>query len=289
MEKLIENQNSISQKLWNKNFILLWQGQLVSIFGNTVYDMAGYAVGSFLVQLLGAPIVFVFNGVSFLFSAFTEWFIKIPKVNIVSEKSSFWEDMKAGLVFVKNSKGLKYLYITISFLNFCAAMSITLTLPLFKMNNGLGIGAYGIAMAINTLGMFAGFTSLSIIELKREKKFYAFIGSGIITAGTMIIFAITSNFYLTIMLFFVNGIGIAVMNSLIQSSMQRSVPSNMRSKVFAFRRTLSSSLMPLGMVIAGILGEVISLNIIIFVDYAVYLVLFMYLLSLSSVKEIINI
>lgn len=47
--------------------------------------------------------------------------------------------------------------------------------------------------------------------------------------------------------------------------------------------------MPLGMVIAGILSEVISLNIIIFVDYAVYLVLFMYLLSLSSVKEIINI
>lgn len=411
MEKLIENDKKLEYKLWNTNFILLLQGQFVSIFGNTIYDialrlwildrtgstalmgalmaasvlpeifispfagtfidrhdrkkilvitdvisgitvlfigiaaitgfiqmwmvlmvgiivgicscffnptidssipdivpkskllkansafslmstgndMAGYAFGSILVQILGAPITFIFNGISFLFSAVTECFIKIPKVHTTSEKSSFWEDMKAGLVFVKNSTGLKYLYITISFLNFCASMSMTLTLPLFKINSGLGIGAYGIAMAINTLGMFVGFTSLSIIEVKKEKKFYIFIGSGIITAVTMIIFSISLNFYFTMILFFINGFGIAVTSSLIQSSMQNSVPSNMRSKVFAFRRTLSSSLMPLGMIIAGVLGEVISLNIIIFVDYVVYLILFIYLLSLSSVKEIINI
>lgn len=27
-------------KLWNKNFFLLWQGQLVSVFGDALYSMA---------------------------------------------------------------------------------------------------------------------------------------------------------------------------------------------------------------------------------------------------------
>ncbi|MEW9097058.1 MAG: MFS transporter [Clostridiaceae bacterium] len=252
-------------------------------------DIAGYAFGSFLVQIIGAPIVFLFNGISFLFSAVTECFIKIPKIEISLEDSSFWEDMKSGINFVKNEKGLKYLYVTISFLNFCASMSMTLTLPWFKMNNQLGISQYGIAMAINTFGMFLGFTTLSILELKKENKFYAFIWSGITTAITMIIFSITLNFHLIAVLFFINGFSIAITSSLIQSSMQNSVPSNMRSKAFAFSRTLSSALMPLGMVIAGVLGEKININIVIFADYAMYLVLFIYLSFLSKVKEIINI
>jgi len=70
--------------------------------------------------------------------------------------------------------------------------------------------------------------------------------------------------------------------------MQSCVPSNMRSKVFAFKNTLSSALMPLGMILAGILSEKISMNVIIFADYAVFLMLFICLSFSPSVKEIIN-
>lgn len=255
---------------------------------STGNDMVGNAFGGFLVQILGAPIIFIFNGFSFLFSAVTECFAKIPQMKLSSEKLSFWQDLKGGIQYIKNSKGLKYLYITISFLNFSASMSMTLTLPWFKVNNQLGIGLYGIAMAINSLGMFVGFNCLSVIEMKKEKRFYIFIISGIFTAITMIIYSVSLNFYIIASLFFINGICIAVTNSLIQLSMQNSVPSSIRSKVFAFRNTLASALMPLGMVLAGILSENIKMNVIIFADYTVYLILFICLLFISSVKEIIN-
>jgi hypothetical protein len=62
----------------------------------------------------------------------------------------------------------------------------------------------------------------------------------------------------------------------------------MRSKVFAFRNTLYAGLMPIGMMLAGILGEKIQMNIIIFADYTMFLALFIYLSFLRSVKEIIN-
>lgn len=39
---------------------------------STVNDMAGFAFGGFLIQIVGTPILFVLNGVSFLFSATCE-------------------------------------------------------------------------------------------------------------------------------------------------------------------------------------------------------------------------
>lgn len=70
--------------------------------------------------------------------------------------------------------------------------------------------------------------------------------------------------------------------------MQNSVPSNIRSKVFALKNTLSYALMPIAMVLAGILAEKIKINVIIFGDYVAFLILFIYLSLIPSVKEIIN-
>lgn len=160
---------------------------------STGNEMIGNAFGGFLVQILGAPILFLVNGISFIFSSITECFLKIPKVEASSEKISFFQDLKEGIHFVKNSKGLKYLYITIAFLNFFASMSMTLTLPLFETNSNLGVGLYGIAMAINTFGMFLGFTFLSVFKIKRERQFYMFIASGVIASMTMITVSVFLN------------------------------------------------------------------------------------------------
>ncbi|WP_406541463.1 MFS transporter [Clostridium ljungdahlii] len=166
---------------------------------------------------------------------------------------------------------------------------MTLTLPWFKINNQLGVGLYGIAMAINTFGIFVGYTILSVFEMKKENKFYVFIISGIIISCTMIIYSMTLNFYFIAVMFFIDGLCLAVMGSLLQTSMQNFVPSDMRSKVFAFENALSSALMPIGMIFAGILGTRIQMNKIIFADYAIFLVLFIYLSFLRCVKETINI
>lgn len=255
---------------------------------SSVNEMVGYAFGGFLVNLIAVPLLFIFNGITFLLSGIAEYFTDIPKIQQVSQKLNFMEDMKEGIRYVNNLKGLKYLYITIAFLNFFASMSMTLTLPWFKANKELGIELYGVAMAINTLGMFGGFTMLSTVEIKKEKRFFAFITSGIIVSITMILYSLTLNPYLIFILFFIDGLSLAIMGSLIQSTMQSCVSANMRSKVFGFKNALSSALMPLGMALAGLLGEIVNMNLIILGDYVVFLILFIYLGFLSNVKEIIN-
>lgn len=264
------------------------KGTSIFSLASTGNEIVGNAFGGFLVQMLGAPILFMLNGLSFLFSATCTGFVKIPLIPEEVKSISFFNDLKLGMNFVKKSKGLKYLLITMCFFNFCASMSITLTMPWFRANNSLGISFYGIAMAINTFGMFLGFTCLSIVEINREKRFFALIASGIILSITMIIYSLTLNVFLISAMFFVDGFCIAVLSSIIQSSIQQFVPSNIRSKVFAFKNTLSSALMPLGMILAGILGEKFKMNMIICADYIAFLLLFIHLASLSSVKKIVN-
>ncbi|KEI02675.1 hypothetical protein [Clostridium botulinum] len=167
-------------------------------------------------------------------------------------------------------------------------MSMTLTLPWFQTNKQLGIVSYGIAMAINTFGMLIDFSCLATIDIKVEKRFRVFIASGIIISITMIIYSITMNIFVIFVLFFINGFSLAVLNSLIQISLQNAVDSNMRTRVFEFKRAISSALMPVGMVLAGILAEKISMNFIILTDYTIFLILIIYLLFLTQVREIIN-
>lgn len=261
-----------------------------SVFSSmsTANNMIGYAFGGFLIKLLGIPIVFLFNGISFLISAFSEYFIKIHKVEKHSEELTFLEDLRFGIRFIKNFKGLKYLYMVISFLNLCAVMSMTLTLPWFQLNKQLGIVAYGVAMGINTLGMFVGFSFLSVINIKSDKKFMMFILSGVLISSTMIVYSFTMNRIIIYSMFFINGISLAVINSLIQISLQNNVPSKIRGKIFAFKNTISSALMPVGMLIAALLAEKLRINFIVSGDYIVFLIFIIYVLFLPEVKEVIN-
>lgn len=256
---------------------------------NTGDDMLGNAIGGFLVQAVGAPISFLLNGISFLFSAVSEVFIKVKNVEVKINESNFFQDLKEGLLYINNSKGIKHIYIITCFMNFFAAMSMTLTLPWFTENTSLGVGIYGVAMAINAAGMFLGFSFLSTLQIKKENKFNVFIASGLIVSITMIIYAFTLNIFVISIMFFINGFALAIINSFCQFSIQVNVPSEMLSKAFAFQKTLSSALIPLGMILAGVLGEIIQINYIIFIDYIMFFILFVYTFSLSSVKKVIEV
>lgn len=67
-----------------------------SIFGmgQSAADIIGQTAGGALYKLLGAPMIFLINGISYIFSAGTETFIKVPYDKTVKQEKSIWQDMK---------------------------------------------------------------------------------------------------------------------------------------------------------------------------------------------------
>ena len=107
---------------------------------NIIYTGAGIignAGGGFLYQFLGAPLMFLLNGLSYIVSAVSLLFIRIPKIVRERVPPAFFAEMKQGLAFVWNIRGLRFLFGVALVLNFFATIGIVLLLPLFQRTAGL--------------------------------------------------------------------------------------------------------------------------------------------------------
>jgi len=92
----------------------------------------GNSIGGILYTVLGAPLMFLVNGISYLFSSGTEVFIRVPETHKEREKKHFFTDMKEGLTFVWQNSGLRFLMTAAGVMNFLASIAILLLIPLFQ-------------------------------------------------------------------------------------------------------------------------------------------------------------
>lgn len=236
---------------------------------NSVFSLAyngtgiiGTAAGGFLYQAIKAPLLFLFDGLSYIFSAAAILFMKIPAIKHQAQKVSFFQDMKAGFLFVKKFNGLKYSFLVFGVLNFFAGIGFFLMLPLFQKTPELGAGLYGVVMGVLTAGSFTGYLLTSTIDIPIHKRFTVFYLGALLSAACMALFpAFINVIYMSVMAVMI-GISIAVVNALISAVMQITVPQDMRGKVFGLLGTMAGSLTPIAFAVGGWLGEVFPIRLL---------------------------
>lgn len=250
-------------------------------------NIIGNSAGGFLFQALGAPVMFLFNGVSFIFSAVLNMFLKIPVIER-KEKQHFFADMKDGYKFVWRLSGLRNMLIIVSVLNFVSFVAIVLFLPLFQQTESLGPGRYGIAMAFLTGGMLIAMVATSVIKFPPARRLQVFLLSAGISFICFSIMALSKNFIIMCGLIFVGGFFNAIINVFINSTIQLTVPQDMRGKVFSLVSMLAQALTPFGMLLGGILGEFFPIRSVIFVCFAFMLIVFIPFGFMKSFRRFIN-
>jgi len=248
----------------------------------------GYSVGGFLYALLGAPLMFLINGVSYLFSAATELFIKVPKVQHARQEFKFVDDTKAGLSFTWRVRPLRYMLLIFSVLNFFAAMGIMLLLPLFERTEQLGPGRYGVVLAGLTGGMFVGYILMSVIHVRPNRRFAVFYLSAVVGMGALAAFPLYLYFPLMFALAAVFGLFNAVLNALIMAVLQMTTPQDMRGKVFGLLGTLAGGLTPLAMALGGVLAEFISIRLLISASFILTFLSFLPLAFSPAIRRYVN-
>jgi MFS family permease len=126
---------------------------------NSVYSMVysgsgilGNSFGGFLYALLGAPLMFLANGLSFFYSTLSVLFVRIPKIRRQKPPQHFFADMRDGYRFVWRWRSLRWLLIFAACANFFVTIGIVVVIPLFQQTPQLGPGFYGVVMALVTGG-----------------------------------------------------------------------------------------------------------------------------------------
>ncbi|HEX3029676.1 MAG TPA: MFS transporter [Clostridia bacterium] len=254
---------------------------------STGANMIGNVIGGFLYQSLGAPLLFLFNGLSYLFSGVSISFVDLPKKRPEKSRNIFY-DMKAGFHFMWKKKGLRYMLMMAAVINFFAYIAIVLFLPMFETTSYLGAGLYGVAMACFMGGCMVGYIALSIVTLSPAHRLHYFIAANALS--TICFIAGVNQRLLGIMIPFLamGGFFNSVVNVILLSSVQATTPNDMRGKVFAFLNMTTQSLTPLSMAIGGVLASFFPIRLIISLSFFVIMIFVTPFLFVKDFKNFIN-
>jgi MFS family permease len=259
---------------------------------STVYSgssVAGNLTGGVVFAVVGAPLLFVANGVSFLVSAVSELFIRVPAVRRDSEGATpVMQDLRAGLRFAWRTPGLRQLYALTCAINFFGTMALFLLLPLFEQDDALGAGWYGGLMGAFAVGGLAALLLLSAVEPSARRRFALFAAAGLIDAVCFAALPWLPWVGAMLALIAVCGFATSLENTLVMSALQIRIPQEMRGKLFALRSTLVTALVPLAMAVGGALAEVVPIPLLITGASAVVFLCFLVSMALPAVRELMG-
>ena len=255
---------------------------------STGSGVLGNSAGGILLQVLGAPLLFLFNGLSYLVSSATLFFVRVPSHPPAAERRKFLAELSDGMRLVVRMRGLRDLFAAAGVLNFFAVMGMTLILPLFQRTPGLGPARYGLVMASMTGGMFGGFLLASAFKIPPAARFRVFALSSYAQGLCLILFPWVGTMGVRVALLLAAGLGNAVLNSFLMAIIQMTVPRAMLGKVSSLLMTLAGGLIPLAAAIAGVLAEFIPLRPLISSCFAVMMLCFTPLMFSASFRRFIG-
>jgi len=241
-------------------------GNALNQFSKQAADMLGQLVGPIAFRLLGAPWLFLLNGLSFLASAGSETFIEIPQKIAPREEGrhrfrAFLDSTKEGMIYVWKDRGLRALFSGVAAMNFFMAPFIILV-P-FYVDHVLKVRVdwFGFLMAAMAIGSIAGLAVAGTVKITPGRRRRMLLAALFLSALTLCGLAAVGSAPLALVLFFVFGCAVAFFNVHVLTILQASVESEIRGRVLGLLETLSRSLAPIGMAVFGVVIDLLDKNV----------------------------
>jgi MFS family permease len=244
-----------------------------------IATLVGQGVGGVLFRILGAPVMFLIDGVTFLYSAASEIFISIPQA--IPERHSdrreevrrFVADTKEGFRYIWSRVGMRNLFIASAVLNFFA-MPYMVLFP-FYVEDVLGTTPdwYGYILAGYSGGSLVGYVFYGSLRIGGKARsrllvtFLVLLSAGLAAMG-LVTKPLWSLFLIVAVGFFGGAFNVATITLI-----QLDTPEELRGRMFGLLQTLVGGLTPLSMGLTGVVADLLEQNVpLIFVSCGAVLV-----------------
>ena len=265
------------------------RGQSIFSGSNALISMVGTAFSGVMVAFFGVPLIVIINGMSNLYSAFSELFIQVPRTvqqgAPVSAKSIL-RDSREAVSMIFSDRFLRLFVPCALLLNLLGAGPLTLVLP-FCMEKGFTVDMYGYLMAVWTAASLVCVLILGAVKLKPKARFWV-MAIGFTSSVLFFVLAYLSERFvpLCVMAFlasFANCAG----NTIFNASLMLALPEENRGAILGVIQSASVGGTALSAVIYGVLGDVFPLYLVFTVGSLLSALPMLYLCLNRRTKEFV--
>ncbi len=239
----------------------LMRGQSLHTTVSNLSSLAGEAVSGGLINLIGVPFTIIFNGISFLFSAFTELFITLPKAEkqLQKQKATPFKDVGNGLKIIAVNPNLRIIIPMAIIINLLSAGCSRLILPLV-LEKGMGIEQYGLIMSAASAGVMGCTAVLAARNFTPATRYKLMVGGVILYNLAYLMFCLSGSFTGMMVFHFLTYMGNGMLNAVIHSRMFAAMPRDSRGVISGIISSASTGACALSTVLYGILGDIFPLQ-----------------------------
>jgi MFS family permease len=231
-------------------------------------------LGALIYGTFGLFLAIIINATSFLLSAFSEMFIKIPKIKAKETKKNFAalkEDFTAGLKIIKDNKSIRTIIAIATIINFSIAPLFSVGL-IFIIREVLMASdmQFGIFQSVLTASMIAA-PILLTKKIKKERLGDVLIKSFIlislfiasISISTTAFMMSLSNNHLISYIFILSiaffiGVLVTAVNIGVTTLLQKVVPLEFMGRTSTVLGLLVAIAIPIGQMLFGVLYDIIN-------------------------------
>lgn len=217
-------------------------------------QMIGNAAGGFLVVAFGVPVIILFNGATFLFSAFTECFIQVPDTPHKAESHSFLGDFADGFAYLKQHAGLTGMMLAGSAVNLTCGGFVGIVY-VWCLDKGMSIEQYGLFLGAESAAMLIATVFMTVMPIQRRRRWsvlvLANVGYNVLYLGAMV----ASGFQVCTILYAGYAFCNMVASMFMYPALMEAIEPAYHGRVLALYNAACIGTVAISMVIYGFLGD----------------------------------
>ncbi len=224
-------------------------------------------VGALLISIMPTQSVLLIDIGTALVAILPLLFITIPEPEKIQaqpeeEKLSYWQDLRAGLVYVKSWPGLMAIIGIAVGINFMLSPTSALAPLLITKHFGKGALELGFMDSAWGVGMITGGVLLSIWGGFKRRMATSLSGIVVLGAGTIAVGLAPASLYpMALAGMSIVGVALPFANGPLHAILQASVRPDMQGRVISLISSLASAMMPIGLLIAGPISDYLGIQI----------------------------